>query len=619
MVFSLRNLAILVVSLAPFLASCGGSDCGAGTVEVDGECRSDVSCGPGTALVDGECSAACGTGTMLMNGECVGMPDGLVCGADTVVNVAGDACVVAATACTSPASFDVGTGRCVSPSDVSCGEGTEIEGSVCVPSCAGDFVAQNPQRDGCVPAYRVQVVHASPDPALSAIDIYSNGRIADDLEFGQATAVFKVPVGQRVGVAPGNSVNVNDTLVLNIGPSAPARVLGVLRGVMGSGFNTSVNDTTLTLDFVEVLEETPSVASDAELLLYHAVPDAPAVSVGRQPSPDTAASSPLFSNVAYGTASAYETAPLGTSALDVYAASGSARVASIQTSSGLAIPAATGLTAGTVGVLVAAGFLDPMANMGGTGSPGASLQVLAVFPDGMVRPLDGAARLQVVHASVEAPASVDVYLAESGATALGTPTFNNLAYQTATPFQSFVSGVPVVVQLTVGSSTAIAASVELDPEAGSSARWVAVGDPVASGATALTVVAAPVASEVAVGSGIDVQVFHASTDAGGVDVVLSPVGSVDLVNDPRLSNLTYGVPSETSNGLALQDYLLSLTAPGNTSVSLVDFNVGLSTFSFASSGDQLLLVVSGSAATAAVDLDLVVIGIDSERATVNGQ
>ncbi|MEO1482797.1 MAG: DUF4397 domain-containing protein [Myxococcota bacterium] len=464
------------------------------------------------------------------------------------------------------------------------------------------------------------MVHASPDPSLATLDVYANGRRADDLPFGQATGVFKVAMNQRVDIAPADSTGTNSSLALAPPPAQPSRVLLVVRGVLGTGFDTSVNDTTLTLDSVEGYLEEPSSAGALELLLYHAVPDAPAVSVGLQESPDVAAPSPLFSNVGYGGFSGYEAGALGTNPLDVYAASSGVRVASVQTSSGLALPASEGFSSGAV-ALVATGFLDPMANMGGTSSPGAGLQVLAVFADGTVRPLDAAARLQLVHASVEAPTSVDVYLAEAGATSLGTLEVNNLGYQSATPFRSYVSGVPVLVQLTEGSSTSIAASVELTPEAGVSARWVAVGDP-AGGAAPLTVVSAASDSEVAVGTGIDVQLFHASTDAGEVDVhfhqSLSP-GPSELSN-PVLMDFAYATPTATLTGETLQDFVVSLTAPNITSMSLVDFNTGLTTFSLASSGESVFFLVMGSASGSAADLDLVVVGNDGRRGDpINGQ
>ncbi|MEM6533583.1 MAG: hypothetical protein AAF654_13240, partial [Myxococcota bacterium] len=164
-----NTLFVISVFSASALGGCGGNDCGLGTVESDGDCVAAISCGSSTALVDGECVASCGTGTMLMNGQCTAMPDGLVCGADTVVDPDGEACVVAETACTAPASFDSGTGRCVSPSEVSCGDGTELNGSVCIPACPGEFEVQNPTLDGCLPAYRVQLVHASPDPDLAMV------------------------------------------------------------------------------------------------------------------------------------------------------------------------------------------------------------------------------------------------------------------------------------------------------------------------------------------------------------------------------------------------------------------------------------------------------------------
>ncbi|MEO1482798.1 MAG: hypothetical protein AAFU77_11890, partial [Myxococcota bacterium] len=278
-------------------------------------------CGFGTEVQNGECvtQSACGPGTRFDpdRGECVQRSSGSVtCGPGTRVNAEGD-CEVDPEFCVPPSQYDTGLRVCVPPDQIVCGEGTEPFGSLCVPSCPGEFEIQNATLDGCDPAYRVQLVHASPDPSLATLDVYANGRRADDLPFGQATGVFKVAMNTRVDIAPSDSSGTNDSLALAVPPAQPSRVLLVVRGVLGTGFDTSVNDTTLTLDSVEGYLEEPSSAGALELLLYHAVPDAPAVSVGLQESPDVAAPSPLFSNVGYGGFSGYEAGALGTNPLDV--------------------------------------------------------------------------------------------------------------------------------------------------------------------------------------------------------------------------------------------------------------------------------------------------------------
>ena len=181
-------IAVLAPAFALVFSGCDGTDCGAGTEDLDGTCVTAIECGAGTRLENGECLAGDGT---------------IVCGPDTVINDDGSACIVADTACEAPAMFDAATRRCVSPGDISCGEGTELLSGRCVPACNGEFEVQNNQRTGCVPAARIQIVHASPDPALATVDIYIDADLAEapdgtvignDLTFGRATPVLKVSI-----------------------------------------------------------------------------------------------------------------------------------------------------------------------------------------------------------------------------------------------------------------------------------------------------------------------------------------------------------------------------------------------------------------------------------------
>jgi uncharacterized protein DUF4331 len=55
-----------------------GKQCGAGTMDMNGQCIASLMCGAGTTVMDGSCvsSLKCGAGTMPMNGECVPNPPG---------------------------------------------------------------------------------------------------------------------------------------------------------------------------------------------------------------------------------------------------------------------------------------------------------------------------------------------------------------------------------------------------------------------------------------------------------------------------------------------------------------------------------------------------------------
>ncbi|MCB9616761.1 MAG: hypothetical protein H6722_30365 [Sandaracinus sp.] len=105
---------------------CGGDDgaeCGAGTVEVDGECLpAEAACGTGTVYdaTARTCVGAieCAEGTMLMGGECV--PDGSVfCGGNTVFDTTSGTCVPDPDAlCEGDLVFVMETATCVDPDEL---------------------------------------------------------------------------------------------------------------------------------------------------------------------------------------------------------------------------------------------------------------------------------------------------------------------------------------------------------------------------------------------------------------------------------------------------------------------------------------------------------------------
>ena len=65
------------------------------------------------------------------------------------------------------------------------------------------------------PFARLQVIHNAADPIANEVDVYLNGTLAlNDFAFRTATPFIDVPAGVdiNIGVAPGNSGSVNDTL-----------------------------------------------------------------------------------------------------------------------------------------------------------------------------------------------------------------------------------------------------------------------------------------------------------------------------------------------------------------------------------------------------------------------
>ncbi|MEM6731473.1 MAG: hypothetical protein AAF658_07940, partial [Myxococcota bacterium] len=138
-------LSILTGLAVPACFVVPGRECGFGTELRNGECVTQSACGPGTRFEDGQCVQR-STGS-------------ITCAPGTQVGADGD-CELDPDFCPPPGQFDLERLECLAPTQIVCGEGTEAFGSTCIPSCERDFEVQNLERDGCVPAYRVQVVHA---------------------------------------------------------------------------------------------------------------------------------------------------------------------------------------------------------------------------------------------------------------------------------------------------------------------------------------------------------------------------------------------------------------------------------------------------------------------------
>lgn len=102
-----------------------------------GSCVSDaeIHCGQGTVEVDGQCvpedPISCGEDTVLFRGEC--LLEETICGPDTQFDDEQLHCHSDSSACDGTTEFDVGTGECVDPNVVDCGEDTYEYEQSCLP------------------------------------------------------------------------------------------------------------------------------------------------------------------------------------------------------------------------------------------------------------------------------------------------------------------------------------------------------------------------------------------------------------------------------------------------------------------------------------------------------
>src|SRR5688572_29878548 len=132
------RLPLLATALI-LLSGCDSTECGTGTMLMDGKCiptGTVVTCGAGTMLVGAECRpdgtpVVCAKGTMLVNGQCVLSSE--ACGSGTMLDA---------------------TGICVALGDITCGGGTMLVGTECLPDpsvvCGPGTTYLAPARQ-CVP------------------------------------------------------------------------------------------------------------------------------------------------------------------------------------------------------------------------------------------------------------------------------------------------------------------------------------------------------------------------------------------------------------------------------------------------------------------------------------
>jgi len=206
---------------------------------------------------------------------------------------------------------------------------------------------------------RLQVIHNSADVAAGSVDIYLNGDLLlDDFAFRTATPFIDAPadVELNIGVAPGNSTSVDDTLVnINASLVNGESYVVIANGVLDPNSYVSNPDgrsTAFTL-FVQPMARESANGSDVDFFVLHGATDAPTVDVIAR---DVAT---LVDDAAYGDITSYISVPPAAYTLDLTLADGTTLVNSY-------IADLSGLGGGSA-VVFASGFLNPSANQNGEG------------------------------------------------------------------------------------------------------------------------------------------------------------------------------------------------------------------------------------------------------------
>ncbi|MEX2597352.1 MAG: DUF4397 domain-containing protein, partial [Salibacteraceae bacterium] len=388
---------------------------------------------------------------------------------------------------------------------------------------------------------RLQVIHNSADALAATVDVYVNGNLfIDDFEFQTATPFQSVPAGAllNVGVAPGNSTSVNDTIA-NFQFTLTANETYVLtaQGIVSPvGYMPAP---AFGLAAFAGARESAAVSGNTDVLVVHGSTDAPTVDVIES----EVANVTLVDDISYNEYAGYLELATDDYVIDIQTQTGDvvfAYEAPLE-SLGLEDSALT---------VVASGFLDPTVN-----SNGESFGLFAVLPSGGdFIPLPMAtARIQVIHNSADALAeTVDVYLN-------GDMLLDDFSFRNASAFVDAPANIENEIAVAPSNSTSSAQAVATVPVTlDARDTYVAIANGILS---PIGYDPAPNFSldvydmgreEASTFGNTDVLVFHGSTDAPTVDVIESGVGAGTIVNDA-----TYGDFAGYLE-LGTEDYVLDI-------------------------------------------------------------
>ncbi|MDX2246381.1 MAG: DUF4397 domain-containing protein [Bacteroidia bacterium] len=430
---------------------------------------------------------------------------------------------------------------------------------------------------------RAQVIHNSADPAAATVDVYinyvSDSLKLDNFAFRSATPFVDLPTGYPVsiGIAPASSTSSSEAIAtftptLANGESYLVVANGVLNPAMFAA-NPDGASTGFTL-FLEAGAKETSGNTNVDLKVLHGATDAPSVGVN-------ANGGAIVPSASYSNFTGYLNVPAAEYRVDITGANAPATLVAP-----FYVDAST--LGGGATLVFASGFLDPAANMNGP-----AFGLFAAFPNGTVAPLTavGNARAQVIHNAADpAAATVDVYV-NALADTIKLDDFN---FRTATPFVNLPTGYDLDIVIALPTSTGITngvvATIPATLTSGGSYHIVANGVISPAGfavnpdgiPTAFGLFVADSARETAVGTGVDIKVFHGATDAPTVDV-LANYSTPALVAGAAYTDFTgyLSVPAA--------DYDISITPAGQNTTLVATFDADVT----ALGGGAGLILASG--------------------------
>ena len=443
--------------------------------------------------------------------------------------------------------------------------------------CACFFPTANAQQAA------LQVIHNAPDVNADTVDIYVNGNLyKDDFAFRTATPYDSVPAGVNleIGVAPKTSNRMGGNgatdIIATFGPynlNPLTNYLIIAQGVLDTTAYDPANTYpgSVTAFDLAVVAPALSAGSDPSLvsvLVSHGSVDAPAVDIFANGS-DAA----LLNNVPFpANTGGYVNLPPAEYILGIAASADSTNIlASFYLD-------ASGL-AGGAGVIFASGFLSPNDEPMGAQAFG----LFVALPDGTVLPLSavGTSKIQVIHNAADpAVAVVDVYVD----IVTDTVKLEDVAFRKGTGFLDVPSGYPLDVVFAPSSSMSITEGIATisTPDLANGENYHVIANGVTD-AMSMDWSANPDMKDIAfqlyyqsgaktaadMSTMVDLSVFHGSTDAPTVDVL------VNASTPPFVDGAPYGAFAPYQ-AVPPGDYDLNITLDNDNANLLYTFGADVS-------------------------------------------
>lgn len=427
---------------------------------------------------------------------------------------------------------------------------------------------------------RIQVIHNSADAAAGSVDVWLTAgpspavRLLDDFAFRTATPFIDAPAGVplQIGVAPGSSASVNDTIAnFPLTLQSNSTYVVVANGIVSSSGYTPAP--AFGLDIYALGREAATASGNTDVLVYHGATDAPPVDVVEV---DVTSGARIVNDAAYGQFSSYLELPNADFDLQVRTANCDVTVAEFD-----AALNALGL-ADSATVVLASGFLDPSMN-----SNGPAFGLFAALPSGgALVPIGtqaiSTARVQVIHNSADlAAGTVDVWLNDD-------LLLDDFDFRTASPFIDAPAGTSFDVSIAAPNSmdtVGALAKVSYTLVGGEKYILVANGQVSTSGYNPAQPFAIDVftgARECAETSGnTSVLVYHGATDAPTVDVVETSIPAGILADNASYKDFAGYLD------LGNQDYELAIQDENNTT-TVASYQAPLQTLGLADSAIAVL-------------------------------